>query len=143
MSQIILLSDCVAYVESRNNPLAMRYEPTYQFNPANIDKAIAHATGGWIDTDTAAMILSTSWGAYQIMGDNLYTLGYQGTIAEFLTTEALQLDYFNRFIQSIGFSNAAFSSMDGQELDNFAMRYNGSPVYANSLQKAYQALQME
>ena len=137
----IMLSDCVAYVESRNNAKAMRYEPTYKFDSANVYIASDYATGGWIDTTTAAMIVATSWGAYQIMGDHLYGQGYRGTIVDFLNNQqGQQKDAFDTFLETIGFIDVPFDTLDTAKLDKFALRYNGSPVYAQSLEEAYQAL---
>ena len=135
-----MLSEVVAQVESSGNPLAMRYEPAW--NPQNEMNAQHYATGGWIDEPTAAMICKTSWGKYQIMGDNLYgALGYGGTIVEFLNNPLCQLRYFQAFLRMIGFSDTEFSLMTEAEKVAFGAAYNGNgPVYAQALDKAYVGL---
>ena len=135
-----MLSEVVAQVESSGNPLAMRYEPAW--NPQNEMNAQHYATGGWIDEPTAAMICKTSWGKYQIMGDNLYgALGYDGTIVDFLNNPLRQLRYFQAFLRTIGFADVVFNAMSEADKVAFGAAYNGNgPVYAQSLNSAYAEL---
>ena len=136
---LIMLSEVVAQVESANNPFSMRFEPAWI--PHNELAAQKYATGGWIDEPTAAMICKTSWGKYQIMGDNLYgQLGYDGSLVDYLISPIRQLKYFQSFLRTIGFSDVDFSALSNSQLDAFAMKYNGSAVYADSLRRAYVAL---
>lgn len=137
---LIMLSEVVAQVESSNNLLSMRYEPAW--TPQHDQSAAAYATGGWIDEVTAAMICKTSWGKYQIMGDNLYgALGYDGTIVDFLNSPLRQLRYFQAFLRSIDFSDMDFATMNEHEKILFGEKYNGNgPVYAQALDKAYAEL---
>lgn len=136
-----LLSECVSYVESRGNPLAMRYEPSYNASPSGIVSAAKYATGGYMSQDTAHMTACTSWGEFQIMGDNLYNLGYTDTIFEFLSDSELQMRYFHLFIGRIGFVDGPFRLLSDTELNNFAKAYNGSLAYANALKEAAAKLQ--
>ena len=135
--QPILLSDCVAHVESAGNPLAMRFEP--DFNPTNaaIITVQSFATNGYMNKITARMIASTSWGRYQIMGANLWTQGYTGTILGYLSSNIAQRESFERFIQHIGFTDRPFKLMSPDAVLKFARLYNGSEVYAESLNRAY------
>ena len=137
---MIMLSEVVAQVESSNNLNSMRYEPAW--NPQNEMAAQKYATGGWIDEPTAAMICKTSWGKYQIMGDNLYgALQYTGTIVDFMTNALRQLRFFQAFLREIGFSDALFGEMSSAQILDFAEKYNGNgPVYAQALDKAYAEL---
>ena len=137
---LIMLSEVVAQLESSNNLLSMRYEPAW--TPQHDQSAASYATGGWIDEVTAAMICKTSWGKYQIMGDNLYgELGYDGTIVDFLNSPLRQLRYFQAFLRTIGFSDTEFSLMTEAEKVAFGAAYNGNgPVYAQALYKAYAEL---
>lgn len=137
----VLLSDCVAHIESAGDPLAMRFEPGWHASPVGILKAAQHATGGWIDQATAANICACSYGRFQIMGDNLFgVLNFQGTLAAYLTSDVLQHNSFNSFISHIGFKDAPFSSFTPAQLTSFARSYNGSVVYATSLKLAYHEL---
>jgi Protein of unknown function (DUF3380). len=139
---MILLSDCVGQVESSGNPGAMRYEPDYNPPLSSIQTVQKYATGGYMDLTTARMIASTSFGEFQIMGANLYAvLKYQKTIADYLTSPQDQLETFRAFIEQLGFSDDPFSLMSEPAILRFARLYNGSEVYAQSLQEAYQTMQ--
>ncbi len=132
----ILLSDVVAWVESGGNILAMRYEPLWI--PQNASAVKASAVAGYMDEATADMICKCSWGKYQIMGDNLYgPLGFKSTLFDLLSSPSLQLELFRKFIGLHGFNDAPFLTMLPNDLIRFAMAYNGSAVYADSLRKAY------
>ena len=135
-----MLSEVVAQLESSNNLLSMRYEPAWP--PQHDQSAASYATGGWIDEVTAAMICKTSWGKYQIMGDNLYgALGYDGTIVEFLNSPLRQLRYFQAFLRTIGFADVVFNAMSEADKVAFGAAYNGNgPVYAQALNNAYAEL---
>ncbi len=135
---MILLSDCVAQVESANNPLAMRYELDYipTFNSILLTQKFA--TNGYMDTITARIIASTSWGKYQIMGANLYAgLKYEDTLFSYLSDAGVQLVTFQDFIKHLGFTDGPFAMMGEASLLKFARLYNGSEVYAESLKHAY------
>lgn len=139
----ILLSDVVAQVESSNNPLSMRYEPGYQPSVRGMRLVADLAVNGFMDQITAGVICKTSWGAYQIMGDNLYDMmDYRFTLFSFLSSPQKQLDIFTAFVQrgKFGFANPAFTQLTNAELSAFAEYYNGSVVYAESLQKAYREM---
>ncbi len=139
----VMLSDCVAEVESSQNMRAMRFEPSFQptQEAANIIKA--YATGGYMDNPTALNIAATSWGMFQIMGENLYTVcNYQRTLVDFLTSPMRQLVAFNAFLASIGFQNVPFDSLKTSQILDFGQKYNGNgEAYAAALEKAYKELQ--
>jgi len=138
---MILLSDCVAQIESSNNSGALRYEPGYQPSALGIGQAAKFATGSWIDKLTAETIVKCSYGRFQIMGDNLYNaMQYSKTIWHFVATPQDQLDIFNEFLTRGHFKNVTFESMVRSEVVAFALYYNGSAVYADSLAKAYNAI---
>jgi len=139
--QEIMLSDVVAQVESSNCPGAIRYEPGYQPSALGIGQAARFATGSWMDNATAQIIAKTSFGRFQIMGDNLYNaMQYTGTIWDFVAWPAKQLEIFNLFIQRGKFKDAPFAGLVKSELDAFALYYNGARVYADSLVRTYQAM---
>lgn len=99
------LFDVIGYVETKNTPRALRFEPaTY----ARV------ASGAWtplLDTiarinqcsqSTARMIYSTSWGAAQLMGFNLYDLGYTLDVVTFANDVIAQAAMFEKFITAKG-----------------------------------------
>jgi hypothetical protein len=138
---MILLSQVVAQVESGGSIFAMRYEPNFAPHPASV-AACQTAAGEYISTETARMICKTSWGRYQIMGDNLYgpVINLRVNIISYATNEIIQLHSFATFIGSIGFQDVDFSTLSDEDLEKFAVLYNGSAVYADSLKSAYQRM---
>jgi hypothetical protein len=144
MIKTILLSDCVAQVESSNCLGALRFEPGYQPSPLGVGQAAKHATGSWIDNLTAETIAKCSYGRFQIMGDNLYNaMQYTGTIWDFVASPIQQLFMFNKFAARGKFTDAPFSGLTRADINAFALYYNGSIVYADSLAKAYVELKAE
>lgn len=138
---MILLSDCVAQVESSGNPLAMRFEPDYTPTLSSVQLVQKYAANGYMDNITARMIASTSWGKFQIMGANLYAvLKYEDTIFSYLSDAGSQLVSFRDFISQIGFTDGPFSMMSENALLKFARLYNGSDVYASALRQAAENL---
>jgi hypothetical protein len=138
---MILLSQVVAQVESGGSIFAMRYEPNFGPHPASV-AACQTAAGEYISTETARMICKTSWGRYQIMGDNLYgqEIGLRVNIIQYASNEILQLHSFATFIGSLGFQDVDFGALSETDLQKFAVLYNGSLVYADSLKSAYQRM---
>lgn len=130
---MLTLRQCVAQVESSGKTTAVRYEP--RWTPKNQSAFIAK--NGWMDTLTVNMLLQSSWGKYQVMCDNLYgVMNYQGTLNNFYASETAQDAIFGKFCESIGFGQYADSPLNEvPNLDLFALRYNGSEVYATSLNK--------
>lgn len=138
---MILLSDCVAMVESSNHPGAIRYEPDYTPSSIGVSRAALYASGAWMDTATAEMIAKTSFGRFQIMGDNLYNaMDYTNTIWHFVADPQDQLDVFHKFIALGKFRDMPFETMLRSEVVAFALYYNGAAVYADSLINAYREL---
>jgi hypothetical protein len=136
------LFDIVSYVESRSNPLAIRFEPIVY---ANISKVQTEAQKAIIQNiikihgcsnGTAQMIYSTSWGAIQMMGFNLYgQLGYPKTVHDFQDDSIAQLDMFQKFIgqKEIAFSVSDIAT-DPNKKRAFATKYNGdADAYSREL----------
>lgn len=139
----ILLSDCVAEVESSNSPYAMRFEANYTVSNGAARQIQKYATACYMDQNTALNIGRTSWGRFQIMGANLYTmLKCQAPIVHFLEDDEMQLNFFNAFCENIGFENSDFQNYldNPDELLSFARCYNGSEIYAESLKAAFEKL---
>ncbi len=91
--------------------------------------------------DKIAAIRSTSWGAFQIMGDHWHTLGY--TIPEDFVdaafTEAGQMDMFVRFVKA---DARLVRAMTNKDWRTFASIYNGPgqvDVYAARIDDRYNA----
>jgi len=90
----------VACVESNVNQFAIRFEENYY--KKNLDhkilEIIRHCNN--CSRDTAKMIASTSWGQYQILGINLYSIcEYYSEIGKYLCDDDLQYITFERFIK--------------------------------------------
>ncbi len=138
----MLLSDVIAAVESRNNPAAMRFEPSHyagQIKFANLALVMRYGGGGFLTTATARMIAATSWGMFQIMGEYLYAQGYKKTLREFLADERAQLEQFEIFINQFRFTDVQFSVLTSAQKTFFASRYNGPgnvSVYVDMMNKA-------
>jgi len=131
---MLTLREAVAQVESSGRTSAIRFEPRWK--PLHQQEFIKQ--NGWVDTLTADTFLQTSFGKYQVMCDNLYgMIGYQKPINVFYANEAEQDDVFQQFAIKIGFGAYTTTLVNEvPNLDSFALRYNGSVVYANSLLKA-------
>ena len=133
------ISQLVAQVESNNVPWVMRYEPHFKPSAVAINNCIRAHAPGYMNRTTAEMICKTSWGLFQIMGENLYTVcKYQGSVSNLCTDELLQETLFQAFIKArkIDFTSTEIMG-DIQKLHLFSKRYNGSLLYAEKLVKAY------
>jgi hypothetical protein len=136
------LFDIVSYVESRSNPLAIRFEPIVYGNISRVQTDAQKAIIQNIikihscSNGTAQMIYSTSWGAIQMMGFNLYgDLAYSKTVHDFQDDSIAQLDMFQKFIalKGIAFSVADIAT-DPNRKHLFAQKYNGDiQAYSNML----------
>lgn len=141
------LFDLIAWVETKANCRSIRFEPAVfaaistarsPLEKAIIDNIQNRCMCSW---GTALMIYSTSWGAVQIMGFNLWTLSinYHAGFMDFLESEQAQRDAFVKFI-------AATPSLKGATVDflassktsrmNFALAYNGGADYVGAIEDA-------
>jgi hypothetical protein len=127
-----ILLDAVAKVESGTDYAAMRFEAvTFQNKPAWIEKSVArimycHGGSPKCDATTALMIACTSWGAFQILGANIWSGTYAGTIFDFANNIEAQTNVFSAFITPRGFHiNDQISSWENSEGLEFASFYNG------------------
>lgn len=140
----------IATVESTINYRAVRFEPaTYEklsASRSDSQKAIiatiqaAHRCS-W---GTALMIYCTSFGATQIMGFNLYgpQSGYRNTFFDFCDSDAEQVQSFYEFVGHHPDTNVSPSVLasSGAARLAFALRYNGSPDYADAIVAALKSL---
>ena len=77
MNEFLDLAAVVAQVETNDNPFAIRFEQALMaqwaaMNPVRGAILAAIASLHDCSHDTARMIACTSWGRYQILGENLY-----------------------------------------------------------------------
>jgi len=97
----MLIYDVIALTESQNNQYAIRFEEKvylniYRRKSTELLQIIQKYNE--CSFDTAKMIFSCSWGKYQIMGFNLYSVCQLKTsIGEFLCSDNLQNLAFMRF----------------------------------------------
>lgn len=124
----------ISRIESRGQYYAMRFE-------RRVFNAITNAGGNAItekirtlhscSQDTAKVIYSSSFGAYQIMGFNLYgMLEYQGKFIDFMLNKQVQNDLFQSFLISKGIAFSPSELLDEANRMRFALRYNGAKTYA-------------
>ena len=90
----------IALTESNCNRFSIRFEENYY--KKNLDhkilEIIRHCNK--CSRDTAKMIASTSWGQYQILGINLYSIcEYHSEIGRYLCDNDLQYITFEKFIK--------------------------------------------
>lgn len=126
------LADVIARVESGNNSFAIRFEPRVftRFEGAILSPSarellstIARANGD-CNMATAAMIAASSWGRFQIMGENIYGIcRFDAPIAVFLNGVS-QATCFGAFLASHSFNPTAVLN-DSAEIIRFATVYNG------------------
>lgn len=128
---MISLGAVIKQVESSNNYGAMRFELSV-FDKLNKRKIVpTFLVGAKVKNkcsyQTALMICATSWGAWQLMGFNIYKVcEFPGTIRDFLCDPSEQDRCAELFLQSRGFSSATdFATISKDELAKFASIYNG------------------
>jgi hypothetical protein len=152
---MITLSQVIAEVESSSNPFAVRFESEMY---KNLSERILRNHEIMIilsrirnynkcDMDTAGMIFCTSWGLYQIMGENIYSdnIRYYRDIFSFLIDKDEQDIAFQRFTIQNEIYYPDVSEMIGNdtELTKFAKCYNGPGEienYKQAIMDAYDNL---
>ncbi len=136
------LIDAVAIVESSNNYAAIRFEASlydrYPAWAASQERAIIDANH--CDADTARAIACASWGKWQLLGCNIYSLGYGDAITLWAASPATQCALASAFIANCGGQPGGdIAAMTDAELGHFASRYNGPGAvasYVASLRRA-------
>jgi len=136
---IATLQDLVSAVESSNNPKIWRFEPNYKPSQSGLSNIKKYYKG--LSNATYNIVLASSWGLYQIMGDNLYNMGLQVSIMDYLDDVNLQGEYYKKYVTSrnIDYSLAEIISNPASR-DNFSLRYNGSIGYGVVLVDTYNRL---
>lgn len=134
------IHELIARVESANNQYAMRYEPAFIPSEKAV-KQCAALQGSYISMSTAKIICCTSWGMFQIMGENLYgLLNVKYPVGKFLCYPELQKKAFYSFLEvrKINYSLQELMN-DSEKLDKFSVTYNGSKIYGQRLKGIYDA----
>lgn len=122
------LANIIARIESSNMLSAVRFEPDVfsqnTFSLASLRQKIAREN--FCSLDTAKVISATSYGLYQLMGYNLYGLGFDQPVLYFWNSAKLQLEYFEKFLEreQINYSWNYLKS-NKNALMEFAAKYNG------------------
>lgn len=138
--QDIQLSDVIAWIESRGNPHALRFEPSVYSRLTNGAMTPAHAaivkrivSIHNCSIPTAQVIYSTSYGLYQLMGFNLYADDSVNStdldVVSFCANTKEQTRVFNAFV-----SRETINVTPKQMAENanvrgmFADFYNGNEI---------------
>lgn len=138
LSVMPTLFDIIAYVETKHNYRLMRFEPLVydrisQRQTLNDNEILAliqkiHTCS----LGTAHMLYSTSFGAAQEMGFNLW--GPHGStmdVVSFLESPDEQMRVFNAFVAMDQIAYAPAQLYAPAERLRFALKYNGAASYAN------------
>lgn len=137
------LSDVVAETESAGKIDAMRFEPSVFQRLAPQRNIVRYGSTEIMTLETSRVLGSMSFGAYQIMGYNLYGVcQYARPLTEYLTNESQQLFSFAKFIEHGKFDDNEFEVYveNNDLLLRFSKFYNGSEHYASSLLASYHKL---
>ncbi len=133
MSDSVTLFDIIAWIESRGNFWAIRFEPhifqTWNIDADNLDDARDRCREAHNCThETAHVIMSCSFGATQVMGFNLYSeqVGYTKSIGEFFGSRDDQQAVFYSFLNWKNLNVAPSDLLNADTRNNFAKVYNGS-----------------
>lgn len=137
---LVTLADVVGWIESRGRPYVMRTEPLV-LSPgrkyrSEIMSRIVIANS--CDEFTSRVIYSTSFGAYQIMGFNLYAkeFGYTNSVATFLNSESDQLSVFMQFVVDADINYTPQELCNRSNAQDFARTYNGSLKYVDAINES-------
>lgn len=120
---ITTLAQLIAQVESNGNPLAVRFEPAHRPEPYFVTHMMELAQCSFT---TAQILCSMSWGKFQIMGDNLVSLGLAVSPLAYVHDDAMQDAFFEKFV---GADHLTLTLQDVigsiQKRQAFARLYNG------------------
>jgi len=100
-----MISKVIRYVESGNFKYALRFEEKVYNSLKSTVKSQNQVVKRirdihYCSEDTARMIAATSWGYYQILGLNIYSLcGYNDLIFKFVEDDQKQDEAFYRFCE--------------------------------------------
>jgi len=140
---MLTLSRLVAEVESNNSPYAVRYESGWRYTTKkSIDSFHRAHRPVRMSEETVRILLASSWGKYQMMGSNLYDMGYGAELVQFASTEFEQDIWFKNFLQTRGIDFTLEEILkDKAKRQLFARRYNGdATTYSARLLNVYETL---
>jgi hypothetical protein len=129
--KIVPLWQMTTRVESGNVWTAIRFEPTdYMSPPAWIRAQVgriqgAHGGGGQCSEATALMIAATSWGAYQVLGANIWSSGYDKPVGAFLSDLPGQTSVFKNMCGQVYVWNEDVTAWSDERFAGWAAHYNG------------------
>lgn len=139
---ITTLSELIKAAESGGHRHAIRFEPGFAkyITESSVDRAIAGAAPCTLSRATARNLLQTSFGFYQIMGENIYALGYRGNILDWINSDEAQFATFVKYCLSRGISFSLQEILnDPNKRAIFAKKYNGDAVaYSAHLLATYE-----
>lgn len=127
MQEKLTLEKIIALIESGPDDgdyTEMRYESAWRYFKGEITRACMKAHH--CNETTARMLLSCSYGKYQIMGQVIYEQGYRGNLpADFLNNDTAQNIAFDAYVRArdIRMTPAQLCAKGAREY--FARRYNG------------------
>lgn len=143
MYKFTSLAEVIADIESTHNPARLRFEPALyarlqhdlvapdavRARRANVDRLTRRImVANVCSRDTAVMIAASSWGEWQILGENIYDtpINCDFTIARFLADEAYQARAFEIFCAVRTIFYTLDELRDSKDLvRRFAAAYNG------------------
>jgi hypothetical protein len=136
MTQTIDTADVIAYVESKGDQYAFRFEPgtfatTANPHPAQIEILNRIQKIHSCSTATARVLYSSSFGLYQIMGFNLYAdnSGVTGTAFAFMNDPIAQTVFFKAFLNTKGLIVTPQTLAESPQVrTHFGTVYNGNGV---------------
>jgi len=140
----LTLADVIERVESSSFLAALRFEPaTYAGHHFDYSQITPCQHGNLCNRGTARILLSMSFGLYQIMGFNLYDpkcCGYEGSIGDFLASKLIQRKMLSVFLAKDHLQFTPHDLLDLKRRNLFAERYNGPGNVIAYSQRVFNAL---
>ena len=150
---MIDLAAVIAQVESGTQDDRLRFEPGLYvrwapgvpLTAAQVDVVNTIQAVHRCNLDTACMIACTSWGRYQILGENIYSVcQYKGSVFAFVAFSDHQQTCFSDFLAARGIAFTLTDLvMDRTKREQFITHYNGPAnidAYWQRMQAAIKAL---
>ena len=127
------IAPVIAQVESATSDAALRFEPAlyeHWATPTPVRDAIVANIRSIhkCSRPTARMIACTSWGRYQILGENLYSAmcGCRLSVFGFVASPGAQLSFFREFLRNRGIDFTLQDIIvDPGKRQQFVEGYNG------------------
>ena len=133
------LLEALARIESSGSQYAIRFEPATYLRKLAFDKTIIQNIIKYnhCSRETAFAIYSTSYGAWQLMGFNIYNNNCEVSVGEYFADRALQEKSVGVYLKQRGLEKiTAQDLLDQKVRENFARKYNGPgniPDYSSKL----------